>query len=382
MRSLLASAVLGLCMAGAVGMAYGQAATGNTSSMKIALSNNYAGNSWRQTMLKSWAEVADPAVKSGVVAAAPTFTTAENQATEQAQQIQNLILQGYKAIVIDAASPTALNGVIKQACGAGVTVVTFDGIATEPCAYRIAVDFHKLGSMQVDYMAKRLNGKGNLLEIRGLAGVSVDDEIHRGIVDELKKYPGLKVVGSVHGDWTQTVAQKQVAGILPTLPKIDGVVAQGGDGYGAANAIKEAGRPTPIIILATARKNSPGGRRSARRATTTRFPSPFRRAARPSRSGWRNSCSRARSCRTTSRCRCSKCRPTSSTACSRRPRKAGSRTSSIRATKCSRWWTRSRLPAGVKRGAQCSSCAPRHRKTRRKTLQAAPRKTRHQGVGH
>ncbi|WP_199540707.1 ABC transporter substrate-binding protein [Paraburkholderia kururiensis] len=230
-------------------MAYGQAATGNTSSMKIALSNNYAGNSWRQTMLKSWAEVADPAVKSGVVAAAPTFTTAENQATEQAQQIQNLILQGYKAIVIDAASPTALNGVIKQACGAGVTVVTFDGIATEPCAYRIAVDFHKLGSMQVDYMAKRLNGKGNLLEIRGLAGVSVDDEIHRGIVDELKKYPGLKVVGSVHGDWTQTVAQKQVAGILPTLPKIDGVVAQGGDGYGAANAIKEAGRPTPIIIL-------------------------------------------------------------------------------------------------------------------------------------
>jgi ribose transport system substrate-binding protein len=241
--------VLGVCIAASAGSASAQVASGNTSSYKVALSNNYAGNSWRQTMLKSWTETTDPAVKSGVVAAAPTFTTAENQATEQAQQIQNLILQGYKAIVIDAASPTALNGVIKQACGAGVTVVTFDGIATEPCAYRIAVDFHKLGSMQVDYMAKRLNGKGNLLEIRGLAGVSVDDEIHRGITDELKKYPGLKVVGSVHGDWTQTVAQKQVAGILPTLPKIDGVVAQGGDGFGAANAIKAAGRPTPIIIL-------------------------------------------------------------------------------------------------------------------------------------
>jgi ribose transport system substrate-binding protein len=233
----------------AAGAAHAQAAGGNTASAKIALSNNYAGNSWRQSMLKSWSEIADPAVKTGVVAAAPTFTTAENQATEQAQQIQNLILQGYKAIVIDAASPTALNGVIKQACGAGVTVVTFDGIATEPCAYRIAVDFHELGAMQIDYMAKRLNGKGNLLEIRGLAGVSVDDEIHRGITDEIKKYPGLKIVGSVHGDWTQTVAQKQVAGILPTLPKIDGVVTQGGDGYGAANAIKEAGRPTPIIIL-------------------------------------------------------------------------------------------------------------------------------------
>ena len=249
MRSYLASAVLGLCLV-AHGAAQAQTAiAGSTAAMKVALSNNYAGNSWRQAMLKSWAEVADPAVKSGIVAAAPTFTTAENQATEQAQQIQNLILQGYKAIAIDAASPTALNGVIKQACAAGVTVVTFDGIATEPCAYRIAVDFHQLGAMQIDYMAKRLNGKGNLLEIRGLAGVSVDDEIHRGITDEIKKYPGLKIVGSVHGDWTQTVAQKQVAGILPTLPKIDGVVAQGGDGFGAANAIKEAGRPTPIIIL-------------------------------------------------------------------------------------------------------------------------------------
>jgi ribose transport system substrate-binding protein len=246
----LASGILSTVMLAALASpASAQVATGNTSSAKIALSNNYAGNSWRQSMLKSWSDVADVAVKDKVIAAAPTFTTAENQATEQVQQIQNLILQGYKAIAVDAVSPTALNGIIKQACAAGVTVVSFDGIATEPCAYRIAVDFQGMGRMQVDYLAKRLNGTGNLLEIRGLAGVSVDDEIHTGMVEELKKYPNLKVVGSVHGDWTQTVAQKQVAGVLPTLPKIDGVLTQGGDGFGAAKALQEAGRPTPIIIL-------------------------------------------------------------------------------------------------------------------------------------
>ncbi len=250
MRSKVACGILAAVVCVSIANTAGaQVASGDTSSLKIALSNNYAGNSWRQAMLKSWSNVADAAVKQKVVAAAPTFTTAENQATEQVQQMQNLILQGFKGIAVDAVSPTALNGVIKQACGAGVTVVSFDGIASEPCAYRITVDFRKLGSMQVDYMAKRLNGTGNLLEIRGLAGVSVDDEIHQGIVDELKKYPGLKIVGSVHGDWTQTVAQKQVAGILPTLPKIDGVVDQGGDGFGTAKAFAEANRPTPIIIL-------------------------------------------------------------------------------------------------------------------------------------
>ena len=220
----------------------------DTKDMKIALSNNYAGNSWRQSMLKSWGTITKKAVDDHVVAAADAFTTAENQATEQAAQIQNMILQGYNAIVIDAASPTALNGAVKQACDAGIVVVSFDGIVTEPCAYRIAVDFKKLGSMQIDYFKQR-GLKGDLLEIRGIAGVFVDDEIHAGIDDAVAKDPDFKIVGSVHGNWTQTVAQKEVAGVLPTLPPIVAVATQGGDGFGAEQAFKEAGRPTPVIFL-------------------------------------------------------------------------------------------------------------------------------------
>ncbi len=72
----------------------------DTSDKRIALSNNYAGNSWRQAMLRSWETVTGQAVADGVVAAADAFTTAENQVTEQAAQIQNLILQGYDAIVL------------------------------------------------------------------------------------------------------------------------------------------------------------------------------------------------------------------------------------------------------------------------------------------
>lgn len=220
-----------------------------TADKRIALSNNYAGNSWRQAMLESWQKVAGQAVKDGVVAAADAYTTAENQATEQAAQIQNLVLQGYNAIVVNAASPTALNGAVKEACDAGVTVVSFDGIVTEPCAWRVAVDFHKIGETQVDYLAARLKDGGNLLEVRGLPGTSVDEEIHQGILDGVKKHPQFKIVSSVQGDWNQTVAQKAVAGVLPSLPPVAGVVTQGGDGFGAAEAFKAAGRPTPIIIL-------------------------------------------------------------------------------------------------------------------------------------
>ena len=217
--------------------------------MKIAFSNNYAGNSWRQAMLKSYDIVTKKAVADGVVAAADVFTTADKEVPTQAAQIQNLILQGYNAIVINASSPDALNGAIKQACDAGIVVVSFDGIVTEPCAYRVVVDFKDMGKQEVEQMAKFQPKGGNLLEIRGLAGTSIDDAIHAGILEGVKAHPEFKIVASVTGDWDQTTAQKAVATVLPSLPPIVGVVDQGGDGYGAAQAFAAAGKPRPTIIM-------------------------------------------------------------------------------------------------------------------------------------
>ncbi|MCR9110051.1 MAG: ABC transporter substrate-binding protein [Rhodobacteraceae bacterium] len=246
MKTLLTGAATLALLAGAV---HAGGHLSSTEDKRIALSNNYAGNSWRQAMLQTFEETGSQAVEDGVVAAVDAFTTSENQATEQAAQIQNMILQGYDAIVLNAASPTALNGAVKEACDAGVTVVSFDGIVTEPCAWRIAVDFAAMGREEVDYLATRLPDGGNLLEIRGLAGVFVDDEISKGIHEGVAEHSQFEIVGSVHGDWAQDVAQKAVAGILPSLPEVVGVVTQGGDGYGAAQAFDAAGRPTPLIVL-------------------------------------------------------------------------------------------------------------------------------------
>src|SRR5690242_8424351 len=197
-KSLLLLAVSGVVAAGV--------AHADTSSLKIAFSNNYAGNSWRQAMLKSYDIVAKKAVADKVVAAADVFTTSDKEVPTQAAQIQNLILQGYNAIVINAASPDALNGAIKQACDAGIVVVSFDGIVTEPCAYRVVVDFKDYGEQEVEHMAKFQPKGGNLLEIRGLAGTSIDGLIHDGIVEGVKKYPEFKIVSSVTGDWDETTA--------------------------------------------------------------------------------------------------------------------------------------------------------------------------------
>jgi ribose transport system substrate-binding protein len=224
-------------------------ALADTSGKKIAFSNNYAGNSWRQAMLKSYDAVTKKAVADGVVAASDVFTTADQEVPTQAAQIQNLILQGYDAIVINASSPDALNGAVKQACDAGIVVVSFDGLVTEPCAYRVVVDFEDMGRQEVEQMKAFHPEGGNLLEIRGLAGTSIDDSIHKGILAGVEANPQFKIVNSVTGNWDQTTAQKAVATVLPSLPDIVGIVTQGGDGYGAAQAFAAAGKPRPTIIM-------------------------------------------------------------------------------------------------------------------------------------
>jgi ribose transport system substrate-binding protein len=223
-------------------------ATGDTSKKKIAFSNSFAGNSFRQVMVKSWEGVVAKAKADGIIADG-TVVSANGSVTEQAAHIQNMILQGYDAIVLLAASDTALNGVVKQACDAGIVVVAVAGAVTEPCAYIVDYNWSSYGKQEIDFVAEKLGGKGNILEIRGMAGDATDKAISEGIHNAVKAYPDLKIVGDVYGQWTATVAQKEIAGVLPSLPQIDAVVDQGGDGYGAAKAFEATDRKMPIIVM-------------------------------------------------------------------------------------------------------------------------------------
>lgn len=199
-------------------------------------------------MLQSWQKSAKQAVDDGLVTEAPALTTDDNDDWSQAEQIRALTRDHYDAIVINAASPTALNDAVKDACDAGIIVVSFDNTVSEPCAYRLSVDFQKLGAMQIEYFRRR-GLRGNLLEVRGIPGTAVNDSIHEGVHNERRLSSDLHIVASVHGNWTESVAKTAVHGLMPYLPDIVAVTTQGGDGVGVAEAFQEAGRKPPVIFL-------------------------------------------------------------------------------------------------------------------------------------
>ncbi|WP_256571549.1 ABC transporter substrate-binding protein [Pseudomonas sp. NFACC05-1] len=246
----LAGCVTGLALV-AVNPAHaadGGIAGGPTASYSIAFSNSYAGSDFRKVMVRNWQEIAVQAQKDGLIREAPVVS-ANNSASEQAAHIQDMIVKGANAIVILAASDTALNGVIRDACNAGIVVVVMASLVTEPCVYTVDYNWSAMGRVEMDYIAGRLKGNGTLLEIRGIAGDATDKNISDGIRKAASDYPGLKFAKTVYGNWTASVARKEVALALPSLPSIDAVATQGGDGYGAAMAFKAAGRPLPIIVM-------------------------------------------------------------------------------------------------------------------------------------
>lgn len=230
--------------------AVGQQESPGTEGFRIVFCNNYAGNTMRQAMIESWVRAGEKAKAEGLVSESAVVTTSENSPAAQIAEIQNLILQGYDAIVINAASGTALNGAVKDARDAGIVVVSFDNTVTYEDSWRLDTDFPGMGYAQVRYLAERFAGEViNVIEIRGMAGTSADDAIHSGIARGLDEYKNIISVGSVYGNWTSTVAQKEVAGILPPLPEITAVLTQGGDGFGAIKAFEAAGRDVPVVIM-------------------------------------------------------------------------------------------------------------------------------------
>ena len=243
------------CMTGLAMVAANPAQAGDdgiarspTASHSIAFSNSYAGSDFRKVMVQNWQEIAAQAQKDGLIREAPVVS-ANNSASEQAAHIQDMIVQGVNAIVILAASDTALNEVIRKACDAGIVVVVMASLVTEGCVYTVDYNWSAMGRVEMDYIAGRLKGNGMLLEIRGIAGDATDQNISNGIRRAAGDYPGLKFAKTVYGNWTASIARNEVARALPSLPKIDAVATQGGDGYGAAMAFKEAKRPLPIIVM-------------------------------------------------------------------------------------------------------------------------------------
>src|SRR5215213_10563532 len=190
-RRLIAALLAGSVLAGTIVLAASARTTGSSSGAAtkytIYLSNNFLGNDWRQQMER----VAKVSVEKGPLAGRVDLKIENVENTVQAQinSLNNIIRQKPDAILVDAGSDSALNPTIKKACDAGIVVISFDQVVTEPCAYALESDWNRIPAVLAEWMADQLKGKGKVFVDRGLAGAPISAQLENGYLEVLKKYP-------------------------------------------------------------------------------------------------------------------------------------------------------------------------------------------------
>jgi ribose transport system substrate-binding protein len=221
----------------------GEAKPQATAKYVLGVSNTLVGNGWREEMICA---VKAQALSSGKVTKV-IVANRNGGPAEQSADIRNLISAGANAIIINPSSPSALNGVIQQAVSRGIKVVSVDQRVTAPGAWNVTNDQVAYGRLGAEWLFKKLGGRGNVVEMRGIAGVPADTDRHTGFMQAKKKYPGIKVVKQTFTGWQFANGGKQILDILNSGVQVDGVWTSGID-YTVVNAFKTAGKPyVPVV---------------------------------------------------------------------------------------------------------------------------------------
>jgi ribose transport system substrate-binding protein len=208
---------------------------------RIALANGYIANTWRIQMIQTAKAYAAQPEVAAKLKEFKVVSTGED-VPAQISAINNFIDSGYDAIVVNAQNPTAFAPVIKRAKDAGVILVAFDNILDTEDAINVNVDQKGLGVLWAEWLAKHLPEGGKILEVRGVAGTSVDTDRHNGIHETLAATGKKWEVVEVLGKWDDPTAQKATADAIAVHKKFDGITAQGGD-TGVVQAMIDAKHP-------------------------------------------------------------------------------------------------------------------------------------------
>lgn len=171
------------------------------------------------------------------------LASADDDNDSQLSQINYFIDQGVSLLIVSPNQVNTISPALERAQQKGIPVILVDR-KTQSKKYTafIGCDNYLLGKLVGDYIAQRLNGKGRIVEIRGLDNSSPAIDRHRGFVDALNAYPDLQIVASESGDWKEQSGSEVMKRVLSKTQDFDYVFAQNDRmAYGAYKVACEHG---------------------------------------------------------------------------------------------------------------------------------------------
>ncbi|WP_197377386.1 substrate-binding domain-containing protein [Mycolicibacterium baixiangningiae] len=179
------------------------------------------------------------------------WNSANLDVSTQASQVDSMINQGVDAIIVVPVQADSLAPQVASAKAKGIPLVPVNAALDNPdVAASVQPDDVAAGEQEMQMMADRLGGRGNIVVLQGPLGQSGEIDRTTGINNVLARYPDIKILAMDTANWKRDEAVNKMKNWISGFgPQINGVVAENDDmGLGALQALKEVGRnDVPIV---------------------------------------------------------------------------------------------------------------------------------------
>ena len=179
------------------------------------------------------------------------YAPADADANKQINTTENLLAKGIDLLLYQPISESAGVVVVEKAMSMGVPVVVFGAsLLTDDYVSYVNIDNTGIGYAYTEWLAEQIGGKGKVVVMMGEAGSGYTENTYRGIVEALKKYPGIKPLPTVYADYSQAKAKQQMETFLNAHTDIVGAIVQGGHmGLGILEACLDKGVEPPYMTV-------------------------------------------------------------------------------------------------------------------------------------
>ncbi|MFA3836866.1 MULTISPECIES: substrate-binding domain-containing protein [Streptomyces] len=179
-----------------------------------------------------------------------TVTDAQNDASQQANQLQNFTSEGMSSVIVNPVDSDAVGPAVRGANKADIPVVAADrGVNKAKTATLVASDNVAGGRQAAKTLADKLGGSGKIVILQGTAGTSASRERGQGFAEGIKAYPGIKVVAEQPADFDRTKGLDVMTNMLQANAGVDGVFAENDEmALGAIKALgSKAGKSVAVV---------------------------------------------------------------------------------------------------------------------------------------
>lgn len=179
-----------------------------------------------------------------------TVTDAQNDASQQANQLQNFTSSGFDSIIVNPVDSDAASNSVKAADKAKIPVIAVDrGVNKATVDALVASDNVAGGELAAKTVAEKLGGTGKIVILQGQAGTSAARERAEGFAKGLKAYPGIQVLAQQPADFDRTKGLDVMSNLLQAHPDVQGVIAANDEmALGAIKALgSKAGKSVQVV---------------------------------------------------------------------------------------------------------------------------------------